>query len=298
MALSTDLASAEQVAAWLAQRQEASDVVTGLLVDKLRGTLQRPLHPRAAPGSTAPHGLHRVLTKEAVAHDAVGGDGIAQGAMLYPEFERLTAKMWGGGAMEFVAPLRVGDEVRRVSRMTGFTEKTGKAGRLVFAQLENLFTVGGELRVRETETIAFREPAPLEAEGGETGAASAAPDLRNESWDFRREVQTDTVMLFQFSALTFNTHRIHYDQPYATQVEKYPGLLTHGPLTGLLLVDTCSAEVGSERLEAVSLRAQHPVFVGTKLTLTGRAAADGTVELAALDDRGRAAMLGTATVRS
>jgi 3-methylfumaryl-CoA hydratase len=237
-----------------------------------------------------------VVAKDAVAHDTIRPDGLAEGASLYPQLPRLGSVMWGGGSMEFSTPLRTGDEVTRVSRLVALDEKTGRAGRLVFARLESELKVGDVLRVRETETIAFREPSPL----GIAAEATATPDLREQAWDFRREVQTDTVMLFQFSALTFNTHRIHYDQPYATQVEKYPGLLVHGPLTALLLLDTCAEEVGRDRIASLTVRAQRPVFVGTLLTLAGRRVQDGEragVELAALDDDGRPVMFGTVKLR-
>jgi 3-methylfumaryl-CoA hydratase len=295
MALSADLASPETVATWLARRQVARDVATPGVIDRYRGTLQRPIVPASEAGTPAPLGLHRVITREPVAHDAIGPDGLARGRGLYPDLPKLGSVMWGGGTMEFIVPFRAGDEVERLSRLIALDEKNGRAGRLVFAQIAHEYSVGGVLRVRETETIAFREPSPLEI----TATGSRGTDLRNETWDFRRQVLTDTVMLFEFSALTFNTHRIHYDQPYATQVEKYPGLLVHGPLTGILLVDTCAAAVGSDRLASVTVRAQRPVFVGTTLTLAGRKIPGGEgIELAALDDQGRPVMFGTATLRN
>ncbi len=294
MAVSTDLASAEQVAGWLARRETAHDTVTAGLIDRFRGTFRRPIVPPSGPGSTAPLGIHRALTPDAVAHDAIGPDGLAVGASLYPQLPQLGSVMWGGGTMDFVTPFQAGDEVTRVSRLVALDEKTGKAGRLVFAQLENELTAGGVVRVHETETIAFRQPSPLEA-AGKTGA----PDLRQETWDFRREVPIDTVMLFEYSAITYNTHRTHYDQPYATQVEKYPALLAHGPLSAILLIDTCAAEVGSERIKSVTVRAQRPVFCGTTVTLAGRKVQGGSggIEMAALDEEGRPLMFGTVTLR-
>ncbi len=294
MALSAELASPETVATWLGRREVVRDVATTGVIDRFRGTLHRPIVPASETGAPAPLGLHRVITRDPVAHDEIGADGLAKGRGLYPDLPKLGSVMWGGGTMDFFAPFRAGDEVERLSRLVALDEKNGRAGRLVFAQIAHEYRVGGVLRVRETETIAFREPAPLES----TATGSKGTDLRKEAWDFRRQVLTDTVMLFEFSALTFNTHRIHYDQPYATQVERYPGLLVHGPLTGLLLIDTCAAEVGSDRLASVTVRAQRPVFVGTTLTLAGRKVQGGHgLELAALDDEGRPVIFGTATVR-
>jgi 3-methylfumaryl-CoA hydratase len=294
MALSSDLASAEQIARWLARREIAHDTVTAGLVDRFRGTLRRPIVPPSGPGSTAPLGLHRALTPDAVAHESIGPDGLAVGASLYPHLPQLGSVMWGGGTMEFATPFQAGDEVTRASRLVALDEKTGKAGRLVFAQIENVFTAGGVVRVHETEAIAFRQPSPLEP-----ATKTAAADLRKESWDFRRLVPISTVMLFEYSALTFNTHRIHYDQPYATEVEKYPALLAHGPLSAILLIDTCAAEIGSERIKSVTVRAQRPVFCGTTVTLAGRKVHDGSgaLEMAALDDEGRPLMFGTVALR-
>jgi 3-methylfumaryl-CoA hydratase len=280
--LSPDLASADEVAGWMAARRCGSDVVTAGLVDRFRVTLGRP----TASGVPVPLGLHWCLAPEATEAEDLGPDGLPADGGIIPPLRHLTGVMWGGGEVDFREPLRIGDPVDRVSRLIGLTEKSGRSGRLAFARLQHEYRVGGTTCIGEVQTIVFRAPvAALSAEG----------PVVAEPWDFRRTVTPTPPMLFRFSALTFNPHRIHYDQPYATAVEHFPDLVVHGPLTAALLLDACAAHVGADAIARFRVKAERPAYCGGRLTLAGRL--DGPeVLLAALDEAGRAVMRGAATL--
>ncbi len=281
-----DVVSPETLRAWAAERHVAHDVVTPALVDRYLVTLgHRPQGLK--PGAPAPLGLHWCLGPEAAPLEDLGADGLpARGGIIPPV--PLAARMWAGGDLDFAAPLRVGDAVERVARLSSLTEKSGRAGRLAFLGIDYDYRVDGAVRLHEVQRFVCRDPVPLAAD-------TAAPE-DDGPWDFRRRVATSAPMLLRFSSLTFNPHRIHYDLPYATQTEGYPGLLVHGTLTAALLLDTCAAAVGAEAIAAATLRARRPAFCGTVLTLAGRRRPDG-IGLVALDGDGLTVMDGAATLK-
>jgi len=288
VALSPDLATGGEIAAWMATIRPGTDVATGGLADRFRATLARPIAP-VAEGDPAPLGLHWCLAPEVTAAESLGRDGLPDDGGIIPPIRLLTARMWGGGEISFSQPLRIDDRVERVSRLVCLTEKSGRSGRLVFARLQHDYRARGAICLTETQTIAFRDPSFV---------AAPAPDVAplREAWDFSRTVTVTETMLFRFSALTFNSHRIHYDQPYATAVEHYPGLVVHGPLTAALLLDACAEQVGAAAIAQFRVKAERPAHCGIRLTLAGRIA--GTeVALAALDEAGRTVMRGGATLR-
>jgi 3-methylfumaryl-CoA hydratase len=146
---------------------------------------------------------------------------------------------------------------------------------LVFVEVDHIVSVDGAAAVEERQTIVYRG----------AGAGSARVETDEAASDFERRVRPDPVMLFRYSALTFNSHRIHYDLPYATAVEFYPGLVVHGPLTASLLIDLCARQFGGNRLKRFSFRAVSPAFAGEELRLHGRASDAGIALIAAADGR-------------
>jgi 3-methylfumaryl-CoA hydratase len=240
--LSSDLASVDEVAGWMAARRRGSDVVTAGLVDRFRVTLERP----AAAGGPVPLGLHWCLAPEATEAEDMGPDGLPADGGIIPPLRSLTGIMWGGGEVQFRQPLRIDDAVERVSQLIGLSEKSGRSGRLAFARLQHEYAVRGTVCVSEVQTIVFRAPVT---------APPAEGPVVEEHWDFRRTVTPTPPMLFRFSALTFNPHRIHYDQPYATAVEHFPGLVVHGPLTAALLLDACAEHVGAGAIAQFRVKA-------------------------------------------
>jgi 3-methylfumaryl-CoA hydratase len=282
MALSPDLASAEEIAGWMAAHRCGSDVVTAGLIDRFHVTLGRPVTPK----TPVPLGLHWCLAPEATETDSLGPDGLPSDGGIIPTIRRLTGVMWGGGEINFLQSLRIDDRVERVSRLVGLTEKSGRSGRLAFARLQHDYHAHGTICVSEVQTIVFRAPVVAPPANGQ---------VTEETWHFSRTVTLTAPMLFRFSALTFNAHRIHYDPPYATTVEQFPGLVVHGPLTAALMLDACAEQVGAAAIARFRVKAERPAYCGNRLILAGRVDG-GEVTLAALDETGRAVMRGAATL--
>ena len=196
--------------------------------------------------------------------------------------------MWAGGRIEFIRPIRMGDTLHRVSEVREVALKDGKSGPLVFVLVVHELSGPGGVLLREEHDIVYREaPAP--------GAppAKSAPAPQDAAWT--RTIVPDPVMLFRYSALTFNGHRIHYDQPYATKVEGYPGLVVHGPLIATLLMDLLRREKPDARLTRFEFRALSPLFDTAPFALQGRPGADGkTAEVWAKTPDGALAMTANA----
>lgn len=199
--------------------------------------------------------------------------------------------MWAASKVEFLNPLRPGQRVMRSSRVAAITEKQGGSGALVFAQIAHETHGDGELAVRETQTIVFREPAPA-------GAPPAPPPpgegrFDPGGWDAHRMLVPSEALLFRYSALTFNSHRIHYDLPYATEEEGYRGLVVHGPLTATLLLDLAQRHFGDNALTRFDFRGTSPAICGEQLHLALRGDGDDIV-LGAFASDGRQVMAASA----
>jgi len=262
------------------------DVLTAALARRYAATLDREPRP------TAPQGIHWCLnTPEAPTAD-LGEDGHPSRAE-YPDLPR---RMWASSAVEFHAPIAVGATVERVSRVADTAIKEGKSGRLVFVTMAHEVTADGVLAVSERQSIVYRAAPPANAAPQVNGSPPRQP-LEPRAWDWQRDLTPDTALLFRFSALTFNSHRIHYDAPYATGVEGYPGLVVHGPLMATLLLDLADRELGPDRLASFAFRAVSPAFAGQPLRLLG--ARDGDkVTLAVADEAGGTIMTATASLRA
>jgi 3-methylfumaryl-CoA hydratase len=199
----------------------------------------------------------------------IGADGHPRRGGFLPPIA-LPRRMWAGSRCSFDAIVRIGDTVERTSTIQKISEKTGKAGSMVFVTVRHDTHVGSALAMREEQDIVYLpmperfslpEPTPLPA------------------CDWREAVAVDPVLLFRFSALTFNGHRIHYDRPYAMDVEKYPGLVVHGPLQALLLFEAGLRHAPGRRASRFEFRGIRPLFDFDALTLNGRMRADGGVDL-------------------
>ncbi len=198
--------------------------------------------------------------------------------------------MWAGGRLQWHDALRVGDAVERTSRVESIARKGGRSGELVFVLVRHAVATSRGVALTEEHDIVYRDlPAP--------GSRSATPPRAptDEAWS--ELVVPDDVLLFRYSALTFNGHRIHYDRRYVTEVEGYPGLIVHGPLIATLLVELLRARLPAARMTAFSFRAVSPLFDVAPFTVCGRPSDDGTtVELWARDADGGLAMQATASL--
>jgi 3-methylfumaryl-CoA hydratase len=198
--------------------------------------------------------------------------------------------MWAGGRLEFHHALQVGDEVSRVSRITNVDAKSGRSGTLVFVTVRHEVVNARGVALTEEHDIVYRE-APT------AGAPATAPQPAPADAAFSREIVPDPVLLFRYSALTFNGHRIHYDRSYVTQVEGYPGLVVHGPLIATLLVDLLRRHKPQATLERFAFTAVRPIFDIHPFTVCGRDEGARTVHLWARDHEGFLAMRAQALIR-
>jgi 3-methylfumaryl-CoA hydratase len=237
-----------QLAEWVGREEEREDTVTVAPLVALSALLDRD-DPAPRPGEPAPPLAHWLYFLPRYRQSAAGPDGhAARGEFLPPV--PLPRRMWAGSRLEFERPLRVGSAVARRSRIVSVTPKEGRSGALVFVTVRHEVSDAGGLVLSDEHDIVYR---------GEGGAAPpAVPAPAGEWW--RREIRPDPLLLFRYSAVTFNGHRIHYDHPYATRVEGYPGLVVHGPLIATLLVDLLRRERPEVELRTYSFRAMRPLF--------------------------------------
>jgi 3-methylfumaryl-CoA hydratase len=242
---------------WIGREEQASERITSAMVAGLLATLDREPE-NLGNGSPVPQGVHWLVAPPRVAMSGLAEDGHPKLGTFLPPLDP-PRRMWASCELRFQRPLCVGDVVTRVSTLAAIEEKQGRAGRLVFVAIDSAYRVGEAAAVDERLTLVFRHRRAAEDAPAlpRPGAAAA--------WS--RDVVPDPVMLFRYSALTFNGHRIHYDADYARNVEGYRGLLVHGPLTATLLLDLCDRRLGRNALSACGFRAVAPAFVGERLGL-------------------------------
>jgi 3-methylfumaryl-CoA hydratase len=197
--------------------------------------------------------------------------------------------MWAASRIEFVTPLRVGQSLSRTSRIDDVRMKAGRIGVLVFVNVRHEIYGDNLLSITEEQDIVYRDiPRP----GEPTPVGVTAPD--NATW--LRQIEPDEVLLFRYSALTFNGHRIHYDRRYATTVEGYPGLVVHGPLIATLLLDLLRRELPEAQVRSFSFRAMKPLFDVAPFFVCGQRQDAQTVKLWARNAEGQLAMDASATL--
>ncbi|GLR90939.1 FAS1-like dehydratase domain-containing protein [Bradyrhizobium iriomotense] len=267
---------------WIGRTQEATDNVTAQLVKGLRATLfQEVGEPRK--GDAAPFTVHWCLAQPVFPMSMLGADGHpTRGGFLPPV--PLPRRMWAGGEIEFVEPLRVGDESTRTSRIADVTVKTGSTGTLCFVAVEHTITSPRGVAIRERQDIVYREMT-----SSQTATTKAPPPKAQH----RETHVSDPVLLFRYSALTFNGHRIHYDRDYVTKVEGYPGLIFHGPLQAALLVEMAAKLRGGRAPRKFSYRGLQPLFEGTEFSVNANET-DAGLELWTANAEGQPTMKGAA----
>ena len=264
---------------WVGRSQEALDTIHPPHVRAFSATLNRPL--AAEPGDLLPELWHWLYFLPTVTMSEIGPDGHPKRGGFLPPVE-LDRRMWAGGRLEFLAPLRVGDAVRQRSEILKVGEKEGRAGRMVFVTVRHETSSERGLAIAEEQDIVY-VAMPKAWVAPEPVAPPADP-----AWS--ESVPVDTVLLFRFSALTFNGHRIHYDLPYATQVEKYPGLVVHGPLQAMLLMDLAKRHQPRRRPARYSFRGVRPLFHFERLQLLGTPGAEGGHDLFTTNGAGAVTM--------
>jgi 3-methylfumaryl-CoA hydratase len=269
--------------AWIGREQRAKDRLDEALASRWLATFDLPRpHPPIMP-----QGVHFALCTPQAPTAALGEDGHParddSPDSFLPPFP-MPRRMWASSKIQFVAPITIGAVIVRTSRVAAISEKQGSSGPLAFVDVSHETSANGTLAVIETQSIVYRDaaseaqdlsPPPL----GETTFDPAG-------WDAHMAITPDPRLLLRYSALTFNTHRIHYDAPYAEQVEHYRGLVVHGPLIASLLLQLAASQLGENRLRSFSFRGLSPAIAGEPLHLVMRKGEAG-YELAAFADDGR-----------
>ena len=269
---------------WVGRTEERRDTVTVAPLVALAALLDRDDAPPRA-GDAAPPLAHWLYFLPAYRQSAAGPDGHAARGEFLPPVE-LPRRMWAGSRLEFARPLVVGSEVTRRSRIASVKSKQGRSGALVFVTVRHEVSDADGLVLADEHDIVYR------GAGGAAASPVAAPG--GETW--RREIHPDPLLLFRYSAVTFNGHRIHYDHPYATRVEGYPGLVVHGPLVATLLVDLLRRELPGVELRTYTFRALRPLFDTANFSTCGVPDAAGrSARLWARDSEGAMTMEATAS---
>ncbi|MFL9895748.1 HTD2 family dehydratase [Paraburkholderia sp. RL17-381-BIF-C] len=277
-------ASPQKLDDWLDKEMVAEDDITAFPLTAMAATLDREEH-----GDSVPPLWHWLYFLPTAPMSEVGPDGHPKRGGFLPPVP-LPRRMWAGGRLTFHAPLKVGERATRTSTIANIEDKTGRSGRLVFVTVQHTIEAGGELKLEEEHDIVYRDE-PQE------GARPPQPQLAPEGETWRRTIDAGPVMLFRYSALTFNSHRIHYDYPYVTEVEGYPGLIVHGPLIATLLVDLVRREQPDATLQSFAFKAVRPTFAGQAFTVCGKPFADGKIiDLWAKDHEGYLTMRATAAL--
>jgi 3-methylfumaryl-CoA hydratase len=276
---------------WIGRSETLRDTITAAPVRGLNATLD---HPALAVDDGMPlfplwHWLYFLPQHR---QSDIGPDGHARRGGFLPPVP-LPRRMWAGSQFEFRAPLRVGDAIERTSTIADVTVKEGRSGQLVFVKVRH------ELRCN-----AAAEPALVEfhdivyREARKPGDVDPPPQAAETGAPWQREIVPDDVLLFRYSALTFNGHRIHYDRKYVTEVEGYPGLIVHGPLIATLLMDLLRRHAPGADVASFRFKAVRPTFDLHPFRLNGALSADDTsVRLWAKDHEGWLTMDAVATLR-
>jgi len=269
-----------ELRAWEGRSETLRDEITAAPVRNLSATLDRDDPPPQA-GTELPPLWHWLYFLPDYPQGELGPDGHGRRGGFLPPVP-LPRRMWAGGRLTWHAPLRVGESIERTSRIGSVTHKSGRSGDLVFVLVQHEVRNAQGLALTEEHDIVYR---PLARPGD--AAPAPAPQAAPADAPWSREIVPDPVLLFRYSALTFNGHRIHYDRSYVTEVEGYPGLVVHGPLIATLLADLARRERPDAILRSFSFRAVRPTFDLHPFRVSGRPAGDGrSAQLWAQDQEG------------
>jgi 3-methylfumaryl-CoA hydratase len=257
----------DELRSHIGRRLAVTDVVTETPPNLLRLTFGRP-DPEFRAGDALPPGWHILYFLPRVPPDGLGKDGAPHDTGVVPAVP-LPRRMFAGERLRFHRPLRIGDAVRRETELADISLKQGSTGTLVFATVVSRISGPDGLAIEEERRSVFRE----DVKGGRNEAPRREEPPADPPW--RRRIVPDAVALFRFSALTFNSHRIHYDHPWATAVEGYPDLVVHGPFTSTLLIDFVRDRNPGRAMASYTTQARAPLFVDAPFELCGRPTADG-----------------------
>ena len=270
---------------WAGRSQANDEMVSQLQAAQLAALFdQDALQPAGAV-----HGLwHWANAFPPQRQSQIGPDGHPRRGGFLPPVP-LPRRMWAGGELSFLRPIHVDEPLRRVSTIRSVTLKDGGSGPLVFVQVAHELSGRDGLAISEVQNIVYRDDPAL---GQPLPAGKPAPREADRSISWR----PDEIALFRYSAATFNGHRIHYDLPYAREVEGYPGLVVQGPLTATMLFSVLEAQVGDRAIASFSYRGMKPLFAGDALSIGLKATGEGRYAIWAADSAGEIGMQAQAQV--
>ncbi|HMN22102.1 MAG TPA: MaoC family dehydratase N-terminal domain-containing protein [Ottowia sp.] len=281
-ATALDATAVTRLQQWVGRTETLDDLVCAAPLRGLAATLDRDDAPPIA-GAPVPPLWHWLFFLPQARQGEIGPDGHPRRGGFLPPVP-LPRRMWAGGRLRWEGAnhLRVGQMVQRVSTIRSVSHKSGRSGDLVFVLVEHRFGNEAGLALTEEHDIVYRAAA----RPGDPAPPPQKPPLAGQAaWS--RAIMPDPVLLFRYSALTFNGHRIHYDRSYVTQEEGYPGLVVHGPLLATLLMDLLRRELPQARVASLEFRAVRPTFDLHPFTVHGKPSDDGrTVALWAQDHEG------------
>ena len=274
----------EELQEWVGKTEQRIERIAPFPANALAATLERddPVYSNETALPPLWHWLHFLPVFKL--SDA-GYDGhAALGSFLPPV--PLPRRMWAGSRLNFHAPMQIGQELKKISTIKSVKAKTGRSGQLVFVTVGHQVFDGVTLGIDEEHDIVYREEP-------KAGDPAPTPPQAPSPSDFSRDINPDPVLLFRYSALTFNGHRIHYDQPYACNEEGYPNLVVQGPLTATLLQQFAVEHGGGRVLASFDFRGVTPLFVDRAFTLEGREEDENTLAVWARGPDGELAMSAT-----
>jgi 3-methylfumaryl-CoA hydratase len=276
---------------WIGRVETVNDIATATPCAALSATLDYPDTTRPAPGTPLPCLWHWLYFLPIYAQSEIGEDGHAKRGGFMPPVP-LPRRMWAGSDFEFHESLQIGDALQRTSTIVDVKEKSGRTGSLIFVKVKHEIRRNNQLEVALTEhhNIVYRPAASPEDVAPPPQAAPV-----ESAWE--RHITPSDVLLFRYSALTFNGHRIHYDRKYVTEVEGYPGLIVHGPLIATLLMDLLRRQLPDAKVLKFEFKAVRPTFDIHPFSVHGQPSADGkSVRLWARDHDGCLTMDATAII--
>jgi 3-methylfumaryl-CoA hydratase len=265
-----DLNIAVSLEQWVGRSESSTDLVTAAPLAALAATLDHD-DPRPHSGDALPPLSHWLYFLPIHRQSELGSDGHAKRGGFLPPVP-LPRRMWAGGRLDFFHPLQVGETVTRVSRILSVKSKQGRTGPLVFVLVRHEISNPQGLAIAEEQDLVYRDLS----QAGEL-PASPPPAPSNAEWE--RTIHPDDILLFRYSALTFNGHRIHYDRRYATEVEGYPGLVVHGPLLATLLLDLLQRSLPGALVKRFEFRAVSPLFDVSSFKVCGNRETGDAVHL-------------------
>lgn len=256
----------EHLQQWQGKTEQLTEFMAPQPLLRLAATLECP-SINATPGSAIPPLWHWTTFTPLAAQSELGHDGHPKLGGFMPPVP-LPRRMWAGGRLHWHGQLQLGDMVEKTTTIQSIKHKAGRSGDLVFALLVHEYRQQGALVLREEQDVVYRAPAKP---GDPVPAPTPAPT--DPAWS--KTVTPSSTMLFRYSALTFNSHRIHYDRPYAMQEEGYGGLVVHGPLLATFLGELLRENMPQANIASFSFRAVRPTLDTHPFMVCGKLAEDG-----------------------